>query len=43
MEDTKPLYNKAMPDDARGWAEKQLCDGEKILFAVVGDLSLFVK
>ena len=43
MEDTKPLYNKAMPDDARGWAEKQLCDGEKILFAVVGDLSLFEK
>ena len=42
-EETKPLINKAMPDDARGWAEKQLDDGEKILFAVVGDLSLFEK
>ena len=43
MEETKPLINKAMPDDARGWAENQLCDGEKVLFAVVGDLSLFEK
>ncbi len=43
MDDTKPLINKAMPDDARGWVENQLCDGEKVLFAVVGDLSLFEK
>ncbi|MBR4256103.1 MAG: hypothetical protein IKQ18_02975, partial [Clostridia bacterium] len=43
MEETKPLINKAMPDDARGWAENQLCDSEKVLFAVVGDLSLFEK
>ena len=43
MDDTKPLINKAMPDDARGWAENQLCDGETVLFAVVGDLSLFEK
>lgn len=43
MDDTKPLINKAMPDDARGWAENQLCDGEKVLFAVVGDLSIFEK
>ncbi len=43
MEETKPLINKAMPDDARGWIERQLSDGEKMLFAVVGDLSLFEK
>ena len=43
MEETKPLINKAMPDDARGWVENQLCDGERLLFAVVGDLSLFEK
>ena len=43
MDDTKPLINKALPDDARGWVEHQLCDGEKMLFAVVGDLSLFEK
>ncbi len=43
MDDTKPLINKAMPDDARGWVKNQLCDGEKVLFAVVGDLSLFEK
>ena len=43
MDDTKPLINKAMPDDARGWVESQLCDGEKVLFAVVGDLSLYEK
>ena len=43
MDDTKPLINKAMPDDARGWVENQLCDGETVLFAVVGDLSLFEK
>lgn len=43
MEETKPLINKAMPEDARGWVDHQLCDGEKLLFAVVGDLSLFEK
>ncbi|MBO4423290.1 MAG: ABC transporter ATP-binding protein [Clostridia bacterium] len=43
MDETKPLINKAMPDDARGWVQHQLFDGEKLLFAVVGDLSLFEK
>ena len=43
MEETKPLINKAMPDDARKWVEHHLDDGEKMLFAVVGDLSLFEK
>jgi len=43
MEETKPLINKAMPDDARKWVEHHLDDGEIMLFAVVGDLSLFEK
>ena len=40
MEDEKPLINKAMPDDARDFTEKQTAPDEKILFSIVGDLSL---
>ncbi len=40
MEDNKPLINKVMPESARNFAEKQIGDGEKLLFSIVGDLSL---
>ena len=40
MEDEKPLINKALPDDAREFTEKHTAPDEKILFSIVGDLSL---
>jgi len=39
MEEIKTFSNKPIPDDIMKTAEKVL-DGEKILFAVVGDLNL---
>ena len=40
MEESKPLINKVMPDDARSFTEKQISPDEKVLFSIVGDLSL---
>ena len=40
MEEAKPLINKAMPDDARSFTETSIGSDEKVLFCVVGDLSL---
>lgn len=43
MKHTEFLINKTIPSDAKKWIDDHIRDGEKVLFAVVGDLSVAEK